>query len=163
MNIARGAAKDKDKARVGLHQLKARIQLKGLNSIDRRMGAARSLLQWRAAVVADMGGEENLTAAKRAVIEEATRTKAYLDHVDAFLLSLESVIDRKSRKLRPIVDARMRIGEHLMKQLDRLGLERVPKPVPTLAEVNFVFDRPVPGRDRDKLIDVGTSPGEDNR
>jgi hypothetical protein len=143
----------KERTRYQLRQLKGRIRLRGLHAIDKRTGAARELVEWRAGVIAAMGGEENISSMKMAVIEEATRTRAYLNHIDAFLLSLESVIDRRSKKLRPIVEARMRIGEHLMKQMDRLGFERVPKPVPTLAEY-LVQDK------KDKI--EKESSGEDN-
>jgi hypothetical protein len=121
--------------RFNLRRLKARIKLKGLDAIDRRTGAAKALVEWREGVIAALGGSENISPMKLAVVEEATRTAAYLNHVDEFLLSLDSVIDRRSKKLRSIVEQRMRIGEHLMRQLDRLGLERQAKALSAAFEV----------------------------
>jgi hypothetical protein len=140
VNIVKSAVKNRDRVRVGLHHLKARIQLRGLHAIDKRCGAAKHLISWKAELVAALGGSENISPMKMTVIEEATRTAAYFNHIDEFLLSLESVIDRRAKKLRPIVESRMRIGEHLMRQLDRLGLEREPKPISAL-EHHFESDR----------------------
>lgn len=120
------------RTRAGLRAVRSKIQLRGLASVDRRTAAARELCDWKAEVIAALGGEENVSPMKASVIEEAVRTRAYLNHVDAYLLSLESVIDKRARKLRPIVEARMRIGEHLMKQMDRLGLDRVAQPLPAI-------------------------------
>jgi hypothetical protein len=114
---------------ISTRNVRTRIQLRGLSQVDKRFAAAKSLIAWRDAVVADLGGEENLTAMKRAVVEEATRAKLFLDHVDQYLLSLDTVIDKRSRRVRAIVEQRMRVGEHLMKQMDRLGLERQMKAV----------------------------------
>jgi len=83
-------------------------------------------------LTAALGGSENVSPQQLAVVEEAVRSKAYLDHIDAFLLSLDSVIHKRRKKLYPIVLSRMQVAEHFMRQMDRLGFARIPKPLPAI-------------------------------
>ncbi len=54
--------------------------------------------------------------------------------MDAVLLERRSILNRRKSKLLPLVGERMRMSEVLARQLQALGLERKPKPVPSLAE-----------------------------
>ena len=76
----------KPRPRTGLNALKARVKVRGLAAIDRRTVAARALLAWQDEVLAALGGEENVSPQKRALVEVACRTKLYLDHLDAYIL-----------------------------------------------------------------------------
>jgi hypothetical protein len=105
------------------------VKVRGLAAIDRRTLAARALLDWRAHLLADLGGESHATAAQIALVEIATRTRLFLDHVDAILLALPALINRR-RKMLPLVEQRQRLAGSLVRTLSTLGLERrAPKPV----------------------------------
>src|SRR5438128_2561227 len=56
-------------SRTGLNALKARVKVRGLQAIDRRTAGAQELLVWRAKLVADLGGEEEMTAARQVLVE----------------------------------------------------------------------------------------------
>ena len=124
----------KPRSRHGLNSLKARVAVRGLQAIDRRTLAARGLLRWRADLLADLGGEENLSAQQKALVDVVTRTRLYLEHVDSFLLALPSLVNHRRRCLLPILRERVQLSDALSRYLGQLGLERKAKAVPTLAE-----------------------------
>lgn len=121
-------------SRFHLHQMKARIKLKGLDVVDRRTGAAKALVAWRVSLLDAIGGEMNATPQRRALVEQCVRAKLILDHVDSYLLEQESLINKRSRRVMPIVLERTRLSEHFVKLLTVLGLEKTPPPMKTLAE-----------------------------
>jgi hypothetical protein len=117
--------------RTGLNALKAQVKVRGLAVLDRRTLAARHLLDWRAELLDDLGGEAATSAAQRALVEVATRTKLYLDHVDAVLMAQDSLIVKRTRRrhhLMPLVEQRQRIADSLVRTLTQLGLERRQRP-----------------------------------
>jgi hypothetical protein len=116
-------------SRHGFNRVLATVKLLGLDGIDRRTAAARSLLQWRSQLAADLGGLEGLSAQRLALIDLACRTKALVDHADAYLLSLGSVVNKRRRALFPIVMQRQTLAESLARMLNQLGLDRVEKRV----------------------------------
>jgi hypothetical protein len=94
------------------------VKVRGLAVLDRRTLAARHLLDWRAELLDDLGGEATASAAQRALVEVATRTKLYLDHVDAVLMAQDSLIVRRNRRrhhLMPLVEQRQRIADSLVR------------------------------------------------
>jgi hypothetical protein len=115
--------------RHGLHSLRRRVALKGLDALDRRSQGARELLAWRRALVSDLGGEAALTEQKKAIIELITRTRLLLDHADSFLFGLESVILKKKKAFVPLVAQRQALVDSLARLLAQLGLERIAQPV----------------------------------
>lgn len=117
------------RTRHGFTSVLAVVKLKGLDGIDKRTSAARSLLQWRAQLCTDLGGSENLSAQRLALIDLACRTKALVDHADAFLLSLPSIVNRRRRSLFPLVQQRTALADSLTRTLHMLGLDRVEKTV----------------------------------
>jgi len=117
--------------RNGLKALRSKIQLRGLTSIDRRTATAKHLLVWKEELTAALGDP---SPQQLALVELAVRAKAILDHVDAYILEQPTLINKRARRILPIVEQRTRIADHLAKLLAQLGLARVPKPVPTLQE-----------------------------
>jgi len=109
--------------RHGLNALMARVSLKGLRAIDRRTAAARAVLDFRRDLLDDLGGEAAASAAQLALVEVATRTRLYLDHVDAHLLERGSLIVRRTRLL-PLVEQRQRLASGLVDVLSKLGTPR---------------------------------------
>ncbi len=120
-----------DRPRTGLKALKARVTVRGLGAIDKRTLAAQHLLTFRRELLDDLGGEAAVSAAQLALVEIATRSRLYLDHVDAHLLALASLLTRRNR-LKPLVVERSRLADNLIAVLSRLGLERRKPAAPSL-------------------------------
>ncbi len=120
--------------RHGLHALKRRVQVHGLEGIDKRSGAGRALAEWRRELVADLGGPEALSAQQRAVVDVASTTKLLLDTVDRWLLEQgDGLVNRKRRAVYPVVLQRQQLADALVRYMGQLGLERRAKPTPSLA------------------------------
>jgi len=109
--------------RHGLHALKTRVETRGLKELDARTAVAKDLIAWRRNLIGDLGGESNVTTAERTLIESATRTKLFLDHIDAFLISQKTLV-RRNKGLSPVLKERGRIEAALTKTLVTLGLSR---------------------------------------
>jgi hypothetical protein len=125
--------------RHGLYATLAAVKLRGLEGIDRRTSAARALLQWRARLLADLGGAEVISAQRAVLVDVACRTKAMLDHVDEYLLSRDSIINKRARALLPIVRERQSIADSLARVLGQLGLDRLAPIAPSLA--GYIADK----------------------
>ncbi len=133
--------------RTGLNALKARVKVRGLAAIDRRTTPARALLDWRRDLLTDLGGEPQVSAAQRALVELAVRTRLYIDHIDAHLMEMGSLVSRRGR-LKPLVEQRQRLVDSLARVLGQLGLERRAKPVTdlqTYISQKYVKDKAEPG------------------
>src|SRR5580704_17817802 len=74
------------RSRHGLDALKARVKIRGLSAIDRRTSAGKELILWRSELLKDLGGEENISIQRLALVDMAVRTRLFLSHIDAFLL-----------------------------------------------------------------------------
>jgi hypothetical protein len=116
----------------GLRGMMAAISTRGLTAIDGRSAGARALLEWKKELIADLGGEANLTAQRRTLVELATRHRLYLDEIDQWLMSQNSVVVKRRRSPLPIFSTRMQLSEALMRILTTLGLERAEPPAPDL-------------------------------
>jgi hypothetical protein len=118
--------------RHGLKALKARVTVRGLSAIDGRTIAAQSLFAWRVDLLNALGGQQHVSPQKIALIDLAVRTKLYIDHLDAFLLSQPSLVNRRKKSILPALRERQSLVDSLGKTLAQIGLERVPAPVPDL-------------------------------
>ncbi len=110
--------------RTGLCALKAKVKVRGLSAIDKRTLAARGLFQWRADLMTDLGGEDNLSAQQKTLIEITARTRLFLEHVDSYLLALPSLVNHRKRAVLPILRERIQLADALARYLAQLGLER---------------------------------------
>lgn len=142
--------------------LKARVTVRGLGAIDKRTLAAQHLLTFRRELLDDLGGEAAVSAAQLALVEIATRTRLYLDHVDAHLLALASLLTRRNR-LKPLVVERSRLADNLIAVLSRLGLERRKPAAPSLesyiaARYSRSDEIPNPAQDRRSAPPGGAEP-----
>lgn len=120
--------------RHGLTVLKARVKVRGLSALDQRTAAARALLHWQRELVRDLGGEDAASSAQRALVEIATRTRLYVESLDAFLMEQPSLIVGRGKKktVLPVLIERQRLADSLAHTLGRLGLERRAKTLPSL-------------------------------
>jgi len=114
------------------HRGKVRLTLK--DRLDMRYPETRRLLAWQGNLIADLGGEENLSTQKRTLVDIATRTKLFLSHLDSWLIEQGSLVNFKRRTVFPVLLQRMQLADSLMRNLAMLGLERQAKPVMNLAQ-----------------------------
>jgi len=121
-------------SRTGLHALKARVKVRGLAAIDMRTAAAQALIAWRNELLADLGGEGNVSAQRLALIDLATRTRLYVDSLDAWIMEQDSLVNRRKKSVLPILRERQQLADSLARILGQLGLERRAKKVPNLTE-----------------------------
>lgn len=119
-------------SRHGLTALKARVKVRGLQAIDRRTGAARALLSWRKDLLADLGGEETVSAQQRSLVELVARTKLYVDTLDAWIMEQPGLVNGRRRAVLPVVRERQQLADSMARMLGQLGLERRPRPVDPL-------------------------------
>jgi len=116
-------------SRHGLNALKARVKVRGLTAIDKRTAAAQALLAWRRELVADLGGEEAVSAQQRALVELAVRTRLYVDSLDAWIMEQPSLVNARKRSVHPVLLQRQQLADALARYMTQLGLERKAKDV----------------------------------
>src|SRR5207244_10177576 len=88
--------------KTALKGLMAKVSARGLDALDRRSAGYLALKKWREELVNDLGGEENLSAQVRLLVEIITRSKLFLDNVDLFLMEQASVVNRKRKAMLPL-------------------------------------------------------------
>lgn len=122
-------------SRHGLNAAKTRVALRGLAAIDMRTVAAREMLAFRDELIAALGGDTEVSPQQRKLVDLAARASLYLDHLDAWLAGQQTLVNRRSRSVLPVLLQRQSIAEHLARLLDRLGLDRAIAKAPTLAVI----------------------------
>jgi hypothetical protein len=65
----------------------------------------------------------DLTRAQQVILEDAARTWIIRQSLDDWIARQPTLVTKR-RTLFPVIGQRMRVAEHLARQLDRLGLER---------------------------------------
>jgi len=122
-----------------LSTLRRAVTKLGSFRIDKRYRIGRALVQWQRELIADLGGEDNVSTQQRTLIELASMSKLILGGVDAWILSHQqpdngikgdhkSLITR-DKKLLPVVIQRCQIADGLARYMVQLGLERRQKQV----------------------------------
>ena len=101
------------------------------NRLDGRSAVAVAVRRWKEDIRRDLGGD--LTRAQETILEDAAQAWVIRQSLDDWIVRQSSLVTKR-RTLLPVVEQRMRVAEHLARQLDRLGLERKASPVPSLAE-----------------------------
>src|SRR5215831_18246399 len=118
----------------GLHTLRRAVQALGSRALPARSTAlGRALHEWRASLIADLGGEDAVSTQQLALVDLAVRTKLLADSVDAYVLAMPSPVNRQRRCLHPVVRERQALVGQLQSILHDLGLERRNRPAPDLA------------------------------
>lgn len=80
--------------------------------------------RWRAELIDDLGGEDNIRTQQLAIIDLADKQKLLLDSIDTWLFSQPSLIDKLKRALLPVVRERESLVDGLAALMSQLGLER---------------------------------------
>jgi hypothetical protein len=120
------------RSRHGLHALTRRVSAKGLRSVDGRTTAMRAVAAWKADLIADLGGDPS--AQKLTLIDAATKTMLYLNHVDSWLMQQSTLVNKRKRAILPILRERQGLVDSLSRLLQQVGLERQATPVKPLAQ-----------------------------
>lgn len=106
--------------------LRRSVREQGLvRTVDARTAEGRAFIDKHRELLEDLGGEENLSAQRRMLVDMAMRTKLFLDSLDAWALEQPSIVNKRARKLYPFVLERTRLADSLQRQLEALGLDRV--------------------------------------
>ena len=93
----------------------------------------------RDALVTQLGGPEEITPSQSALVDLVVSAAMQLDSVDAFLLTLPSLVDKRNRRCWQVVRDRAALSAHLHSLLVTLGLRRRPKRVQALTD--YVSER----------------------
>jgi hypothetical protein len=139
--MPRTPRQDPRKPRHGYSALRTRVKVAGLQAIDSRTAGAQALLGWQKDLIHDLGGEHEVSAQERALIEQATRTRLFIGHIDAWVMESGLLIHRGKRALYPIVKERQALVDSLARLLVALGLQRrqirtlIPNPDELMVEV----------------------------
>ena len=116
----------------GLTSAKRALREYGARAIDARTKPARELADWTAEIVADLGGEDAISAQQRTVIELAGRTRFLLNGIDAWLIQQPSIVNKSKRRLFDVVQQRQQLSDALARYMNMLGLERRQPPAQDL-------------------------------
>ena len=117
----------KQRGRPATHSLtilKRAVNGVGNRLIDRRTVTGRALAKWRADLTQDLGGEDAVSTQQSALVDLAVKSKLLLDSVDAWLLTQDTLINKRKRSLLPVVLQRQTLADGLARYLSQLGLER---------------------------------------
>jgi hypothetical protein len=92
------------------------------------------MLDLREAIVADLGGKEQLSQAQMILIDDVARLTLWIDSIDGWLMTLESIVLKRKKTLVPVVRERTALVETRARLLQALGLERRAKLPPSIHE-----------------------------
>lgn len=121
--------------RHGVHRVMKAVRAQGLDGIDKRSGAWKAVERFRDALLEDLGGAGNVSTQQAALVDLASRCWLYLNHIDGFLMTQDRLIVGRGRKqtVLPVLQQRQGIATHFESLMGRLGIQRTPKPLPSLA------------------------------
>lgn len=119
-----------------LSALRASVKAQGaLRTVDARTAVGKQLLEWKRALVEDLGGEEAMSTQRKTVVDVLLGDYWILLTIDAELIGMPHIVNRRNRKVVELVLQRARLADGLARRLDMLGLDRkrAERPVPTVA------------------------------
>jgi len=102
-----------------------KIAVYGLEVVDTNSPGAQAVLKWRDAMLDDLGGQANLSAAKLLMIEHATVTALAIKRLDNLILQATgALVHSPGLHVAPFVMQRQALVDSFARQLTRLGLDR---------------------------------------
>ncbi|MGH8490526.1 MAG: hypothetical protein ACREXS_17080 [Gammaproteobacteria bacterium] len=125
-----------------LRKAVAELAARGLNPIDETTEAGQALMQWRCALVTDLGGDDALSTQQRYIVDLTCRLRLMLDSIDAWLLAQPTLINRQRRSLFPVVSQRTALADSLTKNLETLGLRRQAREIRLSDYINLKGNKP---------------------
>ena len=127
------------------NEIKRRVR-RGRSLIDRRSKAGQNAVAVREQLIADMGGADNISAAKLVLIEMVGRDIYFLDECDRRIFQVIYRVNAELKKrgiprmknpklIGTMYSYRQGVARNLAANLSLLGLEKVPPPAKTLEEI----------------------------
>lgn len=113
----------------GIKKLKQAVKQLGSRAIDKRTSLGRALAQWRGLLIADLGGDSALSTQQKAIVDLCVKDKLMLDSIDAWILTQDSIINKRKKAVIAVVKDRLQLADALARHLDMLGLKRIPHEV----------------------------------
>src|SRR5262245_5669558 len=117
----------RDYQKHGLTVLKRAVNGLGNRAIDKRTATGKALAKWRHDLIQDLGGD--VSTQQSTIVDLAVKSKLLLDSIDVWLLTQETLVNRRKKSLIPVVKERQSLADGLAKYLSMLGLERRSKQV----------------------------------
>jgi hypothetical protein len=117
-----------------------KLRLRGLDALDQRTEVARAVREWEREVCDDLGGRENLSTAKLALVRQAALTKLILDSGWAWLLTQEAIFGR-SEDVLAWCQYLGRLGDRFAALLVKLGLERRQREAPRMSLEDYITQK----------------------
>jgi hypothetical protein len=118
----------------GYRPLKRAVRVLGTRAVDRRTRIGKALDAWRADLIADLGGLDQLSKQEQAILEEAVLTKLILSSINVWLLEQPSLVNGRTRGVLPVVLHRNALVTTLRGLLVDLGLKRRTRELPPIAD-----------------------------
>src|SRR5215217_6446537 len=81
----------------GLTVLKRAVNGLGNRVIDKRTATGKALAKWRADLIADLGGDDDISTQKSALVDLAVRSKLLLDSIDTWLLTQPTLVNLRKQ------------------------------------------------------------------
>ncbi len=100
------------------------------DGLKRSTALYRALAEKEQDLVSALGGDPS--PQERAIIADTVKTMLYIGSLDAYLAGLKNLV-RKGRVHNVLIE-RTRLAGHLRENLKTLGLKKVPKEIPDLAQ-----------------------------
>src|SRR5438093_108590 len=132
--------------RHGLYTMQKAVAVLGSRALPKASTAlGRELRAWRDALVVDLGGADAVSTQQLALVEKAVTQKLICDSLDAYVLQMHSLVNKRHRTLWPVVRERAAQVTLLQSLLRDLGLERRAKQVDLAAQLAALHRDAAPG------------------
>lgn len=112
----------------GLESLKRAWKELGMRAVDKRTRAGKAMKKYRLDLIRDLGGEDAISAQQWRLIDLVIRNTMILESIDAWLLTRDTLINKRQKALLPVVMQRQVLADGLARYLTALGLEKKVKP-----------------------------------
>ncbi len=119
----------------GASALATALKRGSVADLDGRLAQVRDARLWAQEYAADRGGEDTLGVGYQTLLEAAKPVRLMARHIEGVLLAKpEWILNRRRRCLSNLAKDYLSVLKALRETLIALGLDRVPKPLPSLAD-----------------------------
>src|SRR3989442_6437746 len=100
-------ARRRNRLRHGLYTMQKAVTVLGSRVLPAKSTPlGRELRKWRDSLVADLGGADAVSTQQLAIVEKAVTQKLICDSLDAYVLQMASLVNKRHRTLWPVVKER---------------------------------------------------------
>jgi len=116
----------------GLTAMKRALMRLSSRALDGRYAVSKELKKWRDGVAQSLGG--NLSEQEDTILDICVRSKLMLDSIDAWLLTQDSLVNKRKKAVIPAVKDRKDLARDLVDTLKTLGIKQKPPPQKSLEQ-----------------------------